>query len=93
VSAQVFYPGLFVAPVLVAGFVSLWRRPDLRFIAVACTLIVVYVVAWVPGRPYYSDGMVPAVVAAGSVAAERWIAAARRPGSGRRWHWPPPSSP
>ena len=35
--------------------------------------------AWVPGKVYYADGMAPAVLAAGSLAAERWIARARRP--------------
>ena len=53
---------------------------ELRFIAVAATLVVVYVLAWIPGKPYYSDGMAPAVLAAGAVATERWIAR----GAGRR---------
>ena len=39
----------------------------------------VYVVAWVPGKPYYASGMGPAVLAAGSVSAERWITRGRRP--------------
>jgi Dolichyl-phosphate-mannose-protein mannosyltransferase len=77
--AQLLYPGLLVAPLLIAGFIRLWRTPELRFIAVACTLILLYVLAWIPGKVYYSDGMAPAVLAAGSVAAERWIARARRP--------------
>jgi 4-amino-4-deoxy-L-arabinose transferase-like glycosyltransferase len=77
--AQVLYLGLLVAPLVIAGFVTLWRTPELRFIAVAATLIVVYVLAWVPGKVYYSDGMAPAVLAAGSVAAERWLARRRWP--------------
>jgi 4-amino-4-deoxy-L-arabinose transferase-like glycosyltransferase len=77
--AQLLYPGLLLAPLLIAGFVRLWRTPELRFIAVACTLIVLYVLAWIPGKVYYTDGMAPAVLAAGSLAAERWIARARRP--------------
>ena len=40
--------------------------PELRFLAVAVTLIVVYVLAWVPGKVYYTDGTAPAVLAAGS---------------------------
>jgi hypothetical protein len=40
---------------------------------------VIYVLAWVPGKVYYSDGMLPVVLAAGSVSAQRWIARARRP--------------
>jgi hypothetical protein len=76
---QLLYPGLLLAPLLIAGFVRLWRTPELRFIAVAGTLIVLYVLAWIPGKVYYTDGMAPAVLAAGSVAAERWIARGRRP--------------
>jgi hypothetical protein len=68
-----------VIPLTIAGFIRLWRAPELRFIAVATTVIAVYVLAWVPGKVYYADGMAPAVLAAGSLAAERWIARARRP--------------
>ncbi len=77
--AQLFYLGLLVVPLLIAGFVRLWRTPELRFIAVTAALIVLYVLAWVPGKAYYTDGMAPAVLAAGSLAAERWIARGRRP--------------
>ena len=54
-----------MAPLVIAGFVALWRTPELRFIAVAATLILVYVLAWIPGKVYYADGMAPAVLAAG----------------------------
>ena len=84
VPAQFVYLGLLVAPLVVAGFIRLWRTPELRFIAVAATLVVVYVLAWIPGKPYYSDGMAPAVLAAGAVAAERWAARGTRPRV-RRW--------
>jgi hypothetical protein len=76
---QVLYAGLLAEPLLFAGFVRLWRIRSLRFIAVAVTLIVLYVMLWVPGKTYYSDGMLPAVLAAGSVSAEGWIARARWP--------------
>jgi hypothetical protein len=82
--AQLLYLGLLVAPLVVAGFVVLWRTPELRFLAITATLVVVYVLAWVPGKVYYGDGVAPAVLAAGAVAAERWIARARRPRV-RRW--------
>jgi hypothetical protein len=82
--AQLLYVGLLVIPLLIAGFVVLWRTPELRFIAVAATLILVYVLAWIPGKPYYADGMAPAVLAAGAAAAERWITRGRRPRV-RRW--------
>jgi hypothetical protein len=76
---QLLYIGLLVTPVVVAGFVRLWRTPELRFIAVATTVMLVYVVAWIPGKAYYTDGMAPAVLAAGSAAAEQWIARGHRP--------------
>jgi hypothetical protein len=82
--AQLLYLGLLVAPLAVAGFVVLWRTAELRFIAIAATLIVVYVLAWVPGKVYYADGVAPAVLAAGAAAAERWITRARVPRT-RRW--------
>src|SRR5262249_5035810 len=66
--AQLIYLGLLVIPLTVAGFIRLWRTPELRFIAVAATVIVVYVLAWVPGKVYYTDGMAPAVLAAGAPA-------------------------
>jgi hypothetical protein len=76
---QVLAFGVLAFPLGVVGFVALWRRPELRFLAVAATLIVAYVLAWVPGKGYYSFGIAPELLAAGSVAAERWIARARRP--------------
>ncbi len=82
--AQLIYVGLLAAPLVIAGFVRLWRTPELRFLAVAAILVVVYVLAWIPGREYYTDGMAPAVIAAGSAAAEGWIARGRRPRL-RRW--------
>ena len=55
--------------------------------AVAATLVVLYVLAWVPGKIYYSDGMLPAVIAAGSVSAERWLATDSRDRRLRPRHW------
>ncbi len=78
--AQLIYVGLFALPLFVAGLIVLFRTRELRFIAIAFTIGAVYVLAWIPGRPYYADGLVPVVLAAGSVAAERWVARARRPG-------------
>lgn len=81
VPAQLLYLGLLIAPLVIAGFVVLWRTRELRFIAVAATLILIYVLAWIPGKVYYADGTAPAVLAAGALGAERWIARARW----RRW--------
>jgi len=78
VPVQLLYAGLFAVPLLIAGFVRLWREPELRFLAITATLLIVYVAAWVPGKVYYSEGTAPAVLAAGAVAAERWIARGRR---------------
>jgi 4-amino-4-deoxy-L-arabinose transferase-like glycosyltransferase len=77
--AQLLYLGLLVAPLIVAGFVVLWRTPELRFLGVTATLVLVYVLAWVPGKVYYADGVTPVVLAAGAAAAERWIGRAHRP--------------
>jgi 4-amino-4-deoxy-L-arabinose transferase-like glycosyltransferase len=82
--AQLFYLGLLIAPLVIAGLVVLWRTSQLRFLAVAATLVLLYVLAWVPGKVYYADGVAPAVLAAGALAAERWVARARRPRL-RRW--------
>ena len=79
VPAQLVYVGLVGAALAIAGFIRLWRTPELRFIAVAVTLVVAYVLAWVPGKAYYTDGLAAAVLAAGSLATERWIARVRRP--------------
>ena len=76
--SQLLYVGIFGVPLVIAGFIRLYRHPELRFLGIAATLVVVYVLAWVPGKVYYSDGMLPAVIAAGSVSAERWLAYAPR---------------
>jgi 4-amino-4-deoxy-L-arabinose transferase-like glycosyltransferase len=81
--AQIVYGGLFTAPVLIAGVVRLWRTRELRYLAVTVTVVAVYVLAWIPGKPYYTSGLLPAVLAAGAVATERWFARGRRP-LGRR---------
>ena len=76
---QLDYAGLTVIPLLIVGFVWLWRTAELRFLAVTATLLVVYVVAWVPGKAYYSEGTCAVLLAAGAVVAERWIRRGRRP--------------
>jgi hypothetical protein len=77
--AQLVYAGSLGIPLVIAGMIALWRDPRLRFLGVTATLILIYVLAWIPGKVYYVDGILPAVLAAGSVSAERWIARARRP--------------
>jgi 4-amino-4-deoxy-L-arabinose transferase-like glycosyltransferase len=75
---QLLYTGFLGVPLVIAGFARLYRTRELRFLGIAATLVVLYVLAWVPGKIYYSDGMLPAVIAAGSVSAQRWIASPAR---------------
>jgi hypothetical protein len=82
--AEIVYLGLVMAPLVVAGFVVFWRTAEQRFLAIAATLVLVYVVAWVPGKVYYADGVAPAVLAAGAAATERWIARGRADRAQRR---------
>jgi 4-amino-4-deoxy-L-arabinose transferase-like glycosyltransferase len=79
VPMQLAYAGLLAIPLVIAGIIRLWRAGELRFLAITATLLIVYVAAWVPGKVYYSEGMAPAVLAAGAVAAERWAARGRKP--------------
>lgn len=59
-----------LAPLLVAGFVRLWRAPT-RFVAVAwIVLALVFMVTG--GKPYYLAGLLPVIIAAGAVSAARW---------------------
>jgi len=76
---QLLYTGFLGVPLSVAGFIRLYRTRELRFLAVAATLVVLYVMAWVPGKIYYADGMLPVVLGAGAVSAERWLARGIRP--------------
>jgi hypothetical protein len=78
--AQLTFCGLAIIPVLIAGFAWLWRRADLRFLAIAVTLMTAYVVVWVPGKSYYCEGTVALLLGAGATSAERWMARGRRPG-------------
>ena len=83
---QLVYAGLLGSPLVIAGFSRYTASAQLRFLAVAATLVVLYVLAWIPGKGYYADGMLPAVIAAGSVSAERWIARAPSPAACARGH-------
>jgi hypothetical protein len=81
---QLVNVGLLLAPLVVVGMVGLWRSPQLRFLGIATALVVVYVVVWIPGKSYYTDGLGPAVLAAGATVAERWATRRRRPNLWRR---------
>ena len=69
--------GLLGIPLVIAGFITLWRATQLRFLGITATLMVIYILVWIPGR-LLRRRILPAVLAAGSVPAE-WIAEARRP--------------
>jgi hypothetical protein len=80
--AQLLYIGLASVPLAVLGVRRLIRRRELRFLAIAAGLVLLFVVIEIPGRPYYTDGLMPVVFAAGAVSVEqgrrrmgRWIAA------------------
>ena len=60
---QLIYTGIIGVPLVIVAFVRLYRDRQLRFLAVAATLVVLYVLAWGPGKTYYSDGMLPALIA------------------------------
>lgn len=74
--AQIAYQNPFFAPIWIAGFVSLLRdqnRTGCRFVAVACAALFALVVVTV-GRPYYLEGIYPALFAAGTASIERGLA-------------------
>jgi hypothetical protein len=82
--AQLLYLGVASLPLAVVGVRALWRERSTRFLVAAAFLVLAYVVAYIPGRPYYDDGFLPLVFAAGAVSVEarhrlrvprRWFAA------------------
>ena len=64
-----------LAPLWIAGLVSLFRAPalrDVRFLAWAwVVLAVVFMVT--AGKPYYLAGLLPALIAAGSLQVDGWL--------------------
>lgn len=85
---QLFQPGLFVAPIVIVGFIGLWRDARLRFCAITVTLVLLWVLFWIPGKEYYTAGVLPTVVACGSASADRWVhtaASASAPGAAGSW--------
>jgi Dolichyl-phosphate-mannose-protein mannosyltransferase len=68
--AQLIYIGLLAVPLAIVGIRYLARRRELRFLAIAAGLILAFVFTEIPGRPYYVDGFMPLLFAAGVVAVE-----------------------
>lgn len=64
--------GPLLVPVWVAGLVALWRRPAVRFVAVAFGVL--FVLSFVSaGQVYYPLGLLAVGYAAGCVPVARWV--------------------
>jgi 4-amino-4-deoxy-L-arabinose transferase-like glycosyltransferase len=64
-----------LAPIWIAGLVSLFREPavrDCRFLAWAWVVLAVVFMAS-GGKPYYLAGLLPALLGAGAVSVDRWL--------------------
>ena len=80
--AQVLLVGLLAFPIVVIGIRHLREHRELQFALVTAVVVVLYVVVVVPGRPYYTAGMLPLLLAAGACRIERG-----RPERARRKLW------
>ncbi|HEY1539083.1 MAG TPA: glycosyltransferase family 39 protein [Solirubrobacteraceae bacterium] len=68
-----------LAPVWIAGLVSLFRAPalrDLRFLAWAWVVLALVFMA-TGGKPYYLSGLLPVLIAAGAIQADAWLSRGR----------------
>jgi len=68
-----------LAPVWIAGLVALFRDPrlrDVRFVAWAWVVLALVFMA-TAGKPYYLAGLLPALIGAGAVQADGWLARGR----------------
>jgi 4-amino-4-deoxy-L-arabinose transferase-like glycosyltransferase len=83
---QVLLPGIFVTPIWITGLVQLARNPAYRWCrAVSVTWVVLAVVFIATGgKPYYIDGMLPVLFAAGAPRVWEWCNS-----SSRRLRWIP----
>jgi Dolichyl-phosphate-mannose-protein mannosyltransferase len=77
---QILLVGPLALPLAGAGLVWLWRRPPWRMLAVALATVALVLLV-VGGKAYYLGPAYVPALAAGSVAAERWVGA-----DPRRWH-------
>jgi 4-amino-4-deoxy-L-arabinose transferase-like glycosyltransferase len=69
--AQVVLVGILAFPIAVVGIRHLMHSRELHFAMVALIAVVVYVFAVIPGRPYYTAGMLPLLFSAGGCRIEQ----------------------
>jgi hypothetical protein len=75
-----------LAPVWIAGLVALFRDPamrELRFFAWAWVVLAIVFMA-TGGKPYYLAGLLPVLLAAGSVQVDAWLGSGRAREKGLR---------
>ena len=83
----ILLPGWWIAPVWIAGLVAFLREERFRpygAFGLAYLVLAVLLLVLIPDRPYYIAGLIPILVAAGSVVAERVVGGVRRFLSERR---------
>jgi len=68
---QVLLVGILAFPIVVLGFRHLAARRELHFVLVTAGVVVAYVFAVIPGRVYYTAGVLPVLFAAGGCRIER----------------------
>lgn len=75
VPLQILYTGLLLTPIWIAGLRWMFRTPEGRpYRAIAWAYVVVFVLFLATaGKPYHLAGLYPPLLAAGSVATERWL--------------------
>lgn len=73
VATQFLITHPLLAPVWLAGLVSLLRRSDTRFLGIAVLLLIAQMAA-LHGKDYYTGDVYPIPIAAGAVAVEAWTA-------------------
>lgn len=74
---QFLFVSPLLAPLSIAGFVALFRRPslrDVRFVGWAWVVLAIVFMAS-GGKPYYLAGLFPVIVAAGAIEADGWLRA------------------
>lgn len=82
VPAQLLLVGILAFPIVVVGLRHLGRRTELHFALIVVIVVVAYVFVVIPGRQYYTAGVLPLLFAAGGCRIER-----RQPDRAHRTRW------